>query len=124
MKIAFSGKEGKSNSFGLSSLLQSNKREQEAKALAKQQEAKHLEEEALEKRIEAGEDVEWKKLFLSKQGEEREFRKVRICIVQREETLETIAGRYQLNPREIVLYNRLPDQSINEGQVLYIPQVQ
>nr|WP_233168122.1 LysM peptidoglycan-binding domain-containing protein [Paenibacillus roseus] len=124
MKIAFSGKESQSNSFGLSSLLHSNKREQEAKALAKQQEEASLEEENAQKRIDPGEEVEWKKLFLNNQGDEREFRKLRICIVQREETLETIAGRYQLNPREILLYNRLADQHINEGQVLYIPQVQ
>lgn len=121
MKIAFSGKESGNSSFGISSLLQSNRREQEAKALAKQQEEQQQQQEEAEKRLDPAEEVQWKKLFLSKQGEEREFRKVRICIVQREETLETIAGRYQLNPREIVLYNRLPDPSVTEGQMLYIP---
>nr|WP_275100804.1 LysM peptidoglycan-binding domain-containing protein [Paenibacillus dendritiformis] len=44
-----------------------------------------------------------------------------MCIVQREETLDTIADRYQMNTNEIVLYNRLPDQNVTEGQVLYIP---
>jgi len=119
MKIALSGKESGSDSFGISSLLQSNRREQEAKALARQQEQR--EQQEAEQQRDPAEEVQWKKLFLSKQNEEREFRKVRICIVQREETLETIAGRYQLNPREIVLYNRLPDPSVTEGQMLYIP---
>lgn len=41
--------------------------------------------------------------------------------MQREETLDTIADRYQMNTNEIVLYNRLSDQNITEGQVLYIP---
>nr|WP_282580029.1 LysM peptidoglycan-binding domain-containing protein [Paenibacillus odorifer] len=49
------------------------------------------------------------------------FRKVRLCIVQREETLDTIAEKYQLSARELVMYNRLSGQSVEEGQVLYIP---
>lgn len=66
--------------------------------------------------------VQWKHLFLSRETDEQRFRKVRMCIVQREETLETIAARYELNPREILLYNRLGDQQrLTEGQVLYIP---
>nr|WP_285891152.1 LysM peptidoglycan-binding domain-containing protein [Paenibacillus pasadenensis] len=44
-----------------------------------------------------------------------------MCIVQREETLELIADRYQLQAREIALHNRLADGSVSEGQVLYIP---
>ncbi|MNI47992.1 Stage VI sporulation protein D [compost metagenome] len=55
-------------------------------------------------------------------GQESEaFRKVRLCIVQREETLDSIAEKYQLSARELVLYNRLPGQTVEEGQVLYIP---
>nr|WP_246427573.1 LysM peptidoglycan-binding domain-containing protein [Paenibacillus phyllosphaerae] len=46
---------------------------------------------------------------------------MRIAIVQKEETLDSIAGRYQLQAREIALYNRLGDQNVSEGQVLYIP---
>ena len=53
--------------------------------------------------------------------EETQFRRVRICIVQREETLDSIADRYQLQAREIAQYNRLADQGLVQGQVLYIP---
>lgn len=68
------------------------------------------------------EKLEWKKLFLSRGEEERPFASVRLCIVQKEETIESIAERYQLNPREIALYNGLGSQELQEGQVLYIPK--
>ncbi|MNG23840.1 LysM domain protein [compost metagenome] len=60
-------------------------------------------------------------MFLGKLADEQGFRKVRMCIVQREETLDDIAARYGKNTRELSLYNRLQDQSLIEGQVLYIP---
>lgn len=65
--------------------------------------------------------VEWKKLFLGGAEEERPFRKMRICIVQREETIDSIAARYRLSPREILLHNRLTQSDVAEGQILYIP---
>nr|WP_239565697.1 LysM peptidoglycan-binding domain-containing protein [Paenibacillus sacheonensis] len=97
------------------SLLQSSRREQEAKAAAEQ----HAEREAAQNRKSSGDEIEWKNLL--RPNEDHAFRKMRICIVQREETLDLIAGRYQLQAREIALYNRLSDQSVSEGQVLYIP---
>lgn len=69
----------------------------------------------------SGDEVEWKSIFLAHEDHNRAFRKVKLCIVQREETLDTIAERYQMNPRELLLYNRLTDQTISEGQVIYIP---
>jgi stage VI sporulation protein D len=70
----------------------------------------------------ANSDTEWKNLFLNREGEEQQqFSKMRMCIVQKQETLDTIAERYSLNPREIVLYNRLNDQDVAEGQIIYIP---
>lgn len=70
--------------------------------------------------------LEWKKLFLNQEDEvQTEFSRLKMCIVQKDETLESIAERYELNPREILLYNRLNDQtSLSEGQVIYIPQLQ
>ncbi len=65
--------------------------------------------------------LEWKKLFLNNEQKDQ-FRSVRMCIVQKEETVELIAERYQINPREIMLYNRLDDNSLMEGQVIYIPK--
>ncbi|USB34245.1 LysM peptidoglycan-binding domain-containing protein [Paenibacillus sp. YPG26] len=67
------------------------------------------------------EDVRWKSLFISGVQEQTPFRQVKLVIVQREETIDVIADRYQINPRELLLYNRLSEQSLEEGQVLYIP---
>lgn len=65
-------------------------------------------------------ELDWQKLFLGNRGEEQ-FRTIRMCIVQKDETIETIAERYRLNPREIALYNRLSDNGLSEGQILDIP---
>jgi stage VI sporulation protein D len=93
-----------------SSIFHSDKRKEEEDALAALAEASK------------GEPVEWKKLFLQSEGESQDFRKVRMCIVQKEETLEGIAKRYQLSTRELQLFNRLGDQDISAGQIIYLPK--
>lgn len=106
---------------GFSSLLQSSRQTKEREQ--REAETKQAEEEAaLEAaKMTSGDDVKWQSLFLQRVNDEQGFKKVRMCIVQREETLDTIADRYQMNSNEIVLYNRLSDQNVTEGQVLYIP---
>lgn len=121
LKVAFNTKNSSTNStsgVGFSSLLQSSRTVQD------QEQAARDEEEAIEESVDSAsaEDVEWKSLFLGNRREETPFRKVRMCIVQREETLDVIAERYQLTPRELLLYNRMSEQNVEEGQVLYIPQ--
>lgn len=103
---------------GLLTLLQTSKREQAARQAAEEVAAKQAEQA---KTRSSGDEIEWKTLFLGKQSDENEFRKIRVCIVQRDETLESIAVRYSLNPREILLYNGLNESSVEEGQLLYIP---
>lgn len=103
--------------IGFRSILHSSQREQEARAAAELS----AKREAEEARRAAADEIEWKSLFLNRSREENAFRKVRMAIVQREDTLDSIADRYQLQAREIALYNRLNDQSVTEGQVLYIP---
>lgn len=103
---------------GLMTLLQTSKREQAARQAAEEVAAKQAEQV---KARSSGDEIEWKTLFLGKQSDENEFRKIRVCIVQRDETLESIAVRYSLNPREILLYNGLNESSVAEGQLLYIP---
>jgi stage VI sporulation protein D len=121
MKIAMGVKRPEEDSVpnksGLLTLLHGSRRDAEAQKAAEiaLQEAEQVNQAP------PGEEVQWKTLFLGGRGEERDFRRVRLCIVQREETLEAIAGRYQLNPREILLYNRMDEGSITEGQVIYIP---
>ena len=77
--------------------------------------------QAREEARSAADAVEWKSLFLHHE-EEPQFSSLRMCIVQKEETIETIAERYGLHPREILLYNRLGDSGVQEGQVIYIPK--
>ncbi|PZE19997.1 LysM peptidoglycan-binding domain-containing protein [Paenibacillus xerothermodurans] len=120
LKIAFAGKQPENDSAvgsaGFTSLLQSQHsvhteaKEPEAQAPADAQPPGK------------GEKLEWKKLLLSSNKEQNEFRRIRLCIVQKEETLESIAKRYDLNPREIALLNRLGDNDVIAGQIVYIPQ--
>jgi stage VI sporulation protein D len=120
VKLAFGKKADEAievKSYGIKSLLSkassifhSDKRKEEEAALAAEAEASK------------GEPVEWQKLFLQSEVETKDFRKVRMCIVQREETLEGIAKRYQISPRELQLFNRLGDQDISAGQIIYLPK--
>lgn len=69
----------------------------------------------------AGSDVlEWKNLFLSA-NEEQQFRTLRLCIVHKDDTVESIAKKYDRKPQEIRLHNSLNDSELAEGQVIYIP---
>lgn len=117
MKIALGAKKGDESgreSFGLTKLISSSSRViQEAL------------EDASELPIAGGEqgeneELRWKNLFISSE-DQTPFRKVRLVIVQREETLDDIAQRYHLSSRELQLYNRLAEHQVNEGQILYIP---
>ncbi|MCY9663777.1 LysM peptidoglycan-binding domain-containing protein [Paenibacillus alginolyticus] len=119
LKVAFGKKANEAvdiNPYGIKSLLSkagsylTDKRNAEAEAQAALAE---------ETRIDA---VEWKRLFLQSNTGSQEFRKLKLCIVQKEDTLESIAKRYQLNPRELQLLNRMSDQEISVGQVIYLPR--
>lgn len=124
LQIAFNAKHVSESSeeqsgLGISSLLHSSKREIAARKAAVQSDIEAVDEE--QERTEEQEDVEWKKIFLNKGPSDQVFKKIRLCIVQREETLEQIALRYSLNPREILQHNRLSEPSVSEGQIIYIP---
>ncbi|ANY70385.1 hypothetical protein BBD42_30715 [Paenibacillus sp. BIHB 4019] len=123
MRIAFGSKAPEATGapatgVGLVTLLQTSKREQLARQA--EQEAADYALEQTKAQQPAGDEIEWRNLFL-KQSDEHEFRKIRVCIVQRDETLDSIAVRYSLNPREILLYNGLNESAVAEGQLLYIP---
>lgn len=121
LKIAVGSKKGsdeeQENSFGITKLLPSKRIGSEVEALVEEEEV--LAESSTEPRD--NEEVYWKNLFIGNVDEKTPFRKVKLVIVQREETLDDIAQRYHLSNRELQLYNRLSEQNISEGQVLYIP---
>jgi stage VI sporulation protein D len=62
-------------------------------------------------------------LYLTKMltNETEQFSRVKICIVQEGDNLETISERYKVPVTNILRRNQLSTDSIDEGQVLYIP---
>jgi len=56
-----------------------------------------------------------------KSKEERSSQ-LKMCIIQRDETLEHIAQRYSMPVSKIVEVNRLATEQLVAGQILYIPQ--
>lgn len=59
--------------------------------------------------------------FLARK-EETEVAKIRVCIVQADDTIQQIADRYEVSVQQIVNLNHLGlDQDVSEGQVLYVP---
>lgn len=112
VKIAFTGNAPSSGtSYHLQSLIHSSPHDYRA--------VPEVEEElSTTPRTDA---LEWKRLFSGSQEEVRRVRQLKVCIVQKEETLDDIATRYGLNPKEIQLYNRLQDGDIAQGKTLLIP---
>ncbi|WP_249870961.1 stage VI sporulation protein D [Oceanobacillus saliphilus] len=54
--------------------------------------------------------------------EEESFTKMRLCIVQGEDTIESIAQRFSISPLQLIKHNDLDtDFEVHEGQLLYIP---
>lgn len=124
MKIAIGSSKSNttesSSSIGLSSLLRTNYQTKDT------EEDKGLNEESAQAepiREPVSNDTNWQSIFLHRVQDDRSFSKVRMCIVQRDDTLDLIANRYQMNPRDIAAHNRLSEPSVTEGQVLYIPLV-
>jgi stage VI sporulation protein D len=110
--------------FGVGLLSQLGEKGAKREAELRLQEAAEAEEKALQASNAAqssGDELEWTRLFLNNGNQTQSFRKVKMCIVQREETLDVIANRYNVQPRELQLYNRLHEPYLSEGQVLYIP---
>lgn len=62
-------------------------------------------------------------LYLTKMlsKDEEQFSKLKMCIVQTNETLEIIATRYKVNISTLIHVNKLSDDQVEEGQILYIP---
>ncbi|WP_434756450.1 LysM peptidoglycan-binding domain-containing protein [Paenibacillus amylolyticus] len=121
LKVAFGSKKESSRreeeGVGISSLLSSGRAVREGEG----ERSEDIPAGIVPEEDSHSEDVEWKNLFLGTIVDQTPFRKVKLCIVQREETLDSIADRYQLSTRELQLYNRLTEQVVEEGQILYIP---
>ncbi|WP_010651055.1 stage VI sporulation protein D [Oceanobacillus massiliensis] len=54
--------------------------------------------------------------------QEERYTKMRLCIVQEQDTIETIAQRFSISPLQLIKQNELGDDfEVHEGQLLYIP---
>ncbi|MFV9511076.1 LysM peptidoglycan-binding domain-containing protein [Tepidibacillus sp. LV47] len=63
-----------------------------------------------------------KNLLFSLLQSNKESRKtIKLYFVQKNDTLESIAEKYQIKVQTIVEKNHLSDQEIHEGQILYLP---
>ncbi|WP_179290355.1 stage VI sporulation protein D [Shouchella clausii] len=81
-----------------------------------------LEEAALEEHDQKGEREENATYLTSMlRNEVEQFTKWKMCIIQENETLDTIAERYELSASQLTRYNNLADEQVSEGQILYIP---
>lgn len=120
LKIALGSKKTSAqeavSSFSISNLLPKHRSLVESE-VAEQEEVGA--EPTLESDVE--DRTSWKSLFIRQSEDQAPFRKMKLVIVQREETLNDIAERYHLSTRELQLYNRLEEHHLAEGQVLYIP---
>ncbi|MDL4841689.1 stage VI sporulation protein D [Aquibacillus rhizosphaerae] len=62
-------------------------------------------------------------MFADKEEESR-FSSLKMCIVQESDTLDSIAERYEISSLTISKTNRLNNDQVSEGQILYIPTKQ
>ncbi len=56
------------------------------------------------------------------QDRTEKFSKLKMCIIQKNDTLDSIAQRYEMSVSKIKEANRMSTDRVEEGQILYIPQ--
>lgn len=62
--------------------------------------------------------------FLARKEEEPEVAKIKVCIVQQGDSLQSISERYDVPVQQLLRVNHLgADHEVKEGQVLYVPRV-
>ncbi|MCG8396768.1 LysM peptidoglycan-binding domain-containing protein [Bacillus atrophaeus] len=64
-------------------------------------------------------------LYLTKlfTREEEEFSRMKICIVQQQDTIDRVCERYDISSQQLIRMNALSlDADLEEGQILYIPE--
>jgi stage VI sporulation protein D len=59
--------------------------------------------------------------MLAGEEEERQFTSLKMCIAQQGDSLQEIADRYHCSVSQIMRVNRLDNEEISEGQIIYIP---
>lgn len=55
--------------------------------------------------------------------EEEKFSRMKICIVQQQDTIDRVCERYDITSQQLIRTNSLSfDDELEEGQLLYIPE--
>jgi|GEM_PF-5252526 len=69
------------------------------------------------------EEEKEKQLYLTNfmESNNEQFTKLKLCIVQKDETIEEIAERYRMQAESILRANQAVRTQITQGQILYIP---
>ncbi|MFD1362912.1 stage VI sporulation protein D [Lentibacillus salinarum] len=67
------------------------------------------------------EDVRYLADMFKGDGDDETYTKMRLCIVQGNDTVESIAERYDISALQLLKQNRLAEDNLEEGQLLYIP---
>ncbi|QQK80945.1 stage VI sporulation protein D [Salicibibacter cibi] len=49
------------------------------------------------------------------------FTKMRMCIIQENESLDTIADRYECTVQQLLRWNRMDINHVDQGEIIYIP---
>ncbi|WP_377888284.1 stage VI sporulation protein D [Alkalihalobacillus sp. R86527] len=83
-----------------------------------------VEQEEYEEGVEEREPVrEENALYLTNMltKDEENFSKMKMCIIQPGDSLTEIAERYRVLPSHLARVNRLDEEEVSEGQILYIP---
>lgn len=88
-----------------------------------QQEHTPEEEPIQEPTYQATEEREENALYLTGMmaKSEEQFTRVKMCIIQEDESLDTIANRYDVSTSQLIRTNRLEADHVEAGQILYIP---
>ncbi|WP_179107138.1 stage VI sporulation protein D [Sediminibacillus massiliensis] len=67
------------------------------------------------------EDPDTRYLLNIFEEKEEQFARMKVCIVQDSDTLDSLAQKYNVSPLNISKRNQLEDEELSEGQILYIP---
>ena len=122
MRVAIGSKntEEKEAKVNITSLFTQGKRSVPPQAAGEAESSSSSSRRSAEAELERSEAMNNLTSFV-RQTEER-MSKVRIAIIQRNETIESIADRYKLPVSRILEANKVTSDRITEGQILYIPQ--
>ncbi|MFK3938986.1 stage VI sporulation protein D [Alkalihalobacillus sp. NPDC078783] len=88
-----------------------------------QQEQPSEEDSTEQAKYQATEEREENALYLTGMmaKSEEQFTRVKMCIIQEDESLDTIANRYDVSTSQLIRTNRLEADHVEAGQILYIP---